>query len=202
MRAQLNEMASLYTAQQLIDGLKLVPNPEGGFFREVYRSGAPPMESQGKTDPRGQTCVATVRVGPDGPTGSESAEKRNTVTSIYYMLTPDSPTQFFVCCNSDIVHYWQSGGRVQYTLVHESGVVEKMTLGPKVLEGDVMQVAVPGMSFKAARLVEGCFALLGVAAAPGFDYVDHFEVNGDILKSRIGGDVDASLLELTKPKAL
>lgn len=194
-------MASLYTSQQLIDSLGLIPSPEGGFFVETYRAGAPPMESKGQTDPKGQTCIATVRVGAEGAIEGETTKKRNTVTSVYYMLTSDSPTQFFNCGNSDLVHYWQSGGRMEFTLVHESGSVEHMVLGPKVLEGDVLQVGVPGGTFKAARLVEGDFALLGCAAAPGFDYVDHFEVNADHLKSRLGHEADASLLDLVKGDA-
>jgi predicted cupin superfamily sugar epimerase len=38
------------TVEELVSLLHLIPHPEGGFFRETYRSGVPPMRSQGMTD--------------------------------------------------------------------------------------------------------------------------------------------------------
>jgi hypothetical protein len=67
--------------QQLVDKLGLIPHPEGGFFREVYRSGAEPMASKGETDPAGATLAATGRTPPE----------RNVMTSIYWLLNRESP---------------------------------------------------------------------------------------------------------------
>ena len=35
---------------ELVEQLQLIPHPEGGFFRETYRSGSVPMTSRGLTD--------------------------------------------------------------------------------------------------------------------------------------------------------
>jgi len=67
--------------QQLVDQLGLIPHPEGGFFREVYRSGAQPMASKGETDPAGATFATADRTPPE----------RNVMTSIYWLLNRESP---------------------------------------------------------------------------------------------------------------
>lgn len=156
------------------------------------------MESRGQTDERGVTCSALVRAGPDCNALSTTAV-RNKITSIYYMLTSDSPLQVFVCNESDIVHYWHSGGRLEYVVVHETGRVERQVLGPKVQEGDTLQVSVAGHAYKAARLIEGDYVLLGESVAPGFDYSDVSMVSADQLRARLGdtADIDAELLALT-----
>jgi hypothetical protein len=64
----------------LVDKLNLIPHPEGGFFREVYRSGSTPMASKGATDETG-TVMTTGRDPPP----------RNVMTSIYWLLNQDSP---------------------------------------------------------------------------------------------------------------
>lgn len=158
------------------------------------------MESKGETDVRGLTCSTKVRA---GAATAETNATRNTMTSIYYMLTESSPQQVFACNESNLVHYWHAGGRLEYIIVHESGKVDRAVLGPKVLHGDVLQLPVSGHAFKAARLIEGEYVLLGEAVAPGFDYVDMYMVSVDQLKSRLGEDADPELLALAQsgPKA-
>lgn len=190
-------MQHAYTTQQLIDGLGLVPHPEGGYFRETYRAGAPPMESRGQTDERGRTCTAHVRAGSSTPNKQVT---RNTMTSIYYMLTHSEPIQVFASNESDIVHYWHGGGRLEYIIVDESGSIKRQVLGPKILEGDVMQLPVDGHEYKAARLIEGEYVLLGETVAPGFDYADMIMVSVSQLKARLGDDCDPELLAFAQPQ--
>jgi predicted cupin superfamily sugar epimerase len=64
----------------LVAKLGLIPHPEGGFFRETYRSGSEPMKSMGGTDTSG-TLMDTDRV----------PKERNLMTSIYWLLNQDSP---------------------------------------------------------------------------------------------------------------
>lgn len=155
------------------------------------------MESRGQTDERGLTVTANVRAGSATP---DKTVTRNTMTSIYYMLTETNPTQVFVCNESDIVHYWHCGGRLECIVVHESGRVERRVLGPDVLDGDVMQLSLPAHAFKSARLIEGDYVLVGEAVAPGFDYVDMYMVSIDQIKARIGDDCDPELLALAQPE--
>jgi len=137
-----------------------VPHPEGGFFRETWRSGGVPMASKGQTDPAGR-CVTTGRTPPE----------RNELTSIFYM-TAQGGLQYWAKNASDHVHYWHGGGAYEYLVLHPGGRLERQVLGPRLDAGEVLQFAVPGGCWKAARVVRGAFCLLGEAVAPGFDFRD------------------------------
>ncbi|KAG8466886.1 hypothetical protein KFE25_008265 [Diacronema lutheri] len=145
-------------AASIAQKLGLIPHPEGGFFLETFRAGAPPMASRGQTDTTG-TLVATL---------AREGGQRNTLTSIYYMLTAESPKQWWANNISDHVHYWHGGGEVTYRVVGRDGVLSTHTLGPAC-----PQLVVRGGSFKCAQLAAGAkYTLLGEAVAPGFDFRD------------------------------
>lgn len=63
------------SAKEAAQLLGLLPHPEGGFFKETYRSGATPGGSKGLTD-EGGVLMETSR---------EPSPKRNVLTSIFYM---------------------------------------------------------------------------------------------------------------------
>ena len=134
--------------QTLIDSLSLVEHMEGGYFVETYRS----------TD-----TLPTEREG----------EVRDMCTSIFYMLTDDRPTGYFHKNLSDIVHYFHSGSSLTYYLIDEAGTLTTQVLGPNVHLGEKMQLIVPGNVWKATKLNDGEYGLLGEAVAPGFDFLDN-----------------------------
>lgn len=171
-------LGMLPSADELVEQLGLIPHDEGGFFLETYRAGAPPMESLGATDPRGATCTTVLSNG--------TTVTRNAITSIYYLLTEDSPSQVFVSLESEIVHYWHGGGRMEYIMVTEAGALERIVLGPRLTEGDVLQLGVDRFVYKAARLLEGDYVLVGEAVGPGFDYVDRAMVSLEQIAARLG----------------
>lgn len=173
----------------VIAALHLVPHPEGGFFRETYRSGAEPMASRGRTDPAG-ALVATDRTPPE----------RNEMTSIYYMLVRECPKQALACNLSAHMHYWHHGAALCYRLVHSGGCVETVVLGPDVAAGQVPQLFVPGGVFKCAELESGAeYGLLGESVAPGFDFRDFEFVTADMLRERLGSaEVARELLPFIK----
>ena len=128
---------SMFSAHEdketLIADLRLVPHPDGGYFREVYRGQAPGMESEGKTDERG-SIIPT----PDLPGG-----KRNTMTSIYWMVRDCAARailwkrQYFYTCQaikdlcwmlhkSDHVHYYQGGHPFEYISVASDGTIKTL----------------------------------------------------------------------------
>jgi predicted cupin superfamily sugar epimerase len=145
-------------AKQLAASLGLIPHPEGGYFLETYRSGAEPMHSRGQTDLSGSVVPAPAREG----------RARNKLTSIYYMLTKESPRQWWANNMSDHVHYWHGGGELIYRVISPDGTLATHTLGPAC-----PQLIVPGGSFKCAQLAPGApYCLLGEAVAPGFDFRD------------------------------
>ena len=133
--------------QALIDDLGLEPHVEGGYFRRTFQA-----------DHR--DSIAT----PHG--------ERYTLTSIYYLLTADSPTGHWHLNRSDILHFFHLGSPVTYYLIHPDGRLETAVLGANLAEGQVLQLAVPGGTWKASHLPAGDYGLISEAVAPGFEYED------------------------------
>lgn len=182
-----------YTQQQVVQSLGLIPHPEGGYFRETYRSGATPMVSRGQTDPEGTLIPAQSKL-----------QERNTMTSIMYLLGQDCPTQALACNHSPHVHYWHMGAPVANHLLHQDGTYERIVLGPDLLQGHQPQVIVAGGVYKGAQFVEGSgadYALLGEGVAPGFDSRDFAFVSEAELRRRAAGDETSvqALLPFVKP---
>ena len=177
--------------QVLIDKLGLVPHPEGGFFKETFRSGAEPMASKGKTDPAGSLTVE-----------AEHRPARNELTSIYYMLTNDAPKQWLAANKSPHVHYWHAGAAIQYRWLEDDGVLREVVLGPDVTAGQVMQLPAPGGCFKCAHMIasdEHDFALVGEAVSPGFDFRDFNFVSTVDIDNRMGGRDAGEVMETLAP---
>jgi uncharacterized protein len=162
----------------LIEKLGLIAHPEGGFFREIYRSGSVAMRSKGKTDFDGRLMKTS-----SSSSVADEDVRRNVMTSIYYLI---EDYQGLVCNQSDHVHYHHYGCTVLYHVVNPNdGEYEVRRLGTNVSKGDQPQVVVPGKWFKAATLEktrEHDFALLGEGVAPGFDFNDFEFVSKEKLK--------------------
>lgn len=174
------------TAQQLVEHLGLLAHPEGGYFRETFRSGAAPMASEGQTDLRGEVMPAYQERVP-----------RNLLTSIYWMPTADSPIGWLCCNRAAHVHYYHAGASLTYHLVSPEGELTVERLGPNVLAGEVLQLSVPGGYWKAAELQTGEYCLLGEGVAPGFDFEDFQFIGEEQLRARTS-DL-SSLCRFIKP---
>ncbi|MGK0498515.1 MAG: putative cupin superfamily sugar epimerase [Oceanicoccus sp.] len=132
--------------QQLIASLQLEPHMEGGYFRRSYVAERSVSHSNG--------------------------QHRPLLSSIYYMLTDDSPVGYFHSNQSDIMHYWHSGSSLRYFLINPHGEYSSVCLGPDLEHGQQLQLLVPGGYWKATRLEQGEYGLLSEAVSPGFDYAD------------------------------
>jgi predicted cupin superfamily sugar epimerase len=135
------------SAEHWIRTLHLHQHVEGGWYSETYRS----------TDE-----MATQRQG----------SSRNVMTSIYYMLTRERPTDYLHRNRSDIVHYFHAGSPITYLVVTPEGELHRHRLGLDGARGETPQLIVPAGHWKTARLEEGEYGLIGEAVAPGFDYRD------------------------------
>lgn len=134
---------------EMIKALGLEPHIEGGFFRRTYQS-------------HDQNMVQT----PGG--------QRHCMTSIFYLLTQDSPLGHFHLNQSDIVHYYHLGDPIQYMLMFPDGTLQTIVMGHDILAGQCLQLYVPGGIWKASRLMQGAagFGLISEAVSPGFDFAD------------------------------
>lgn len=137
------------TLNQLIVNLDLQPHIEGGYFKETYRP-------------------------PDGATVATDSGQRHILTCIYYLLTAEKPIGHFHRNQSPIVHFHHLGNPIDYFLIYPDGQLEHQVLGPKVEQGQKLQIVVAANVWKASRLQEGTteYGLIGEAVAPGFEYQD------------------------------
>jgi predicted cupin superfamily sugar epimerase len=120
---------------------------EGGYFRETFR----PTHRDKLDTPRGP---------------------RGTMTSIYYMLTDDSPVDHFHTKHSDGIQYHHFGAPLTYHLIHPDGRYEAVVLGPDLAAGQVPSLAVAGGVWKAAELPAGEYGLVSEVVAPGWEMED------------------------------
>lgn len=153
----------MITAEKLVKQLGLKPHPEGGYYRETYRSD----ETIGKG------------VLPERYTGN-----RRYATAIYYLLTRETFSAFHRIKTDEIYHFYL-GDPVELVQLLPDGSGCVVTLGKDIAGGGYVQTVVSRGTWHGARLVEGGkYALLGTTVSPGFEFAD-FEIGdrNDLIRS-------------------
>lgn len=129
---------------ELIAALDLKPHPEGGYYRETYRS----------SKVVGQPVRALS-------------------TAIYYLLVPDTFSELHRLTADEIFHFYL-GDTVEMLQLFEDGASKVVKLGQNLAAGEQLQVVLPaGVWFGSRLLAGGSFALMGTTVAPGFDFADY-----------------------------
>lgn len=138
-------------AQSIIQSLDLTAHPEGGYFRETYRSA--------------DTLAGSAL--PDRYKGSRSVS-----TSIYFLLPVDQHSAFHRLA-TDELWYYNLGSAVTVFMIHPDGSYEETTLGPDLSAGHVMQAVIPAGTWFGAKVSDASgFVLVSCSVAPGFDFED------------------------------
>lgn len=136
------------TREEVIRFFDLQPHPEGGFYRESYRSPAGPLDMGG------------------------GRASRPFSTCIYYLLAAGDQSRFHRLASDEIFHFYR-GDPVTWVLLNDSGEVEVKVLGCSLPEGQQVQLVVPAGTWFGGFLNEGGdYALMGTTVAPGFDFAD------------------------------
>ena len=130
-------------ASALIRLLDLTPHPEGGYYREVFRS------------PR------MVRA-------SDSAVERAAITTIYFLLVAGQHSRWHRIRSDEVWHYYEGDPLELIWLDAARTVPEHRRLGPATDERQPVEV-VPGGCWQAARPL-GEYTLVGCSVAPGFEF--------------------------------
>lgn len=150
-------------AQQYIRHLSLQPHPEGGYYREVYRSA-------------GTLSADCLPPGFDG--------KRHFCTSIYYLLE-EGDFSAFHRINSDELWHFYAGGTLVLHLLDENFGYQQLLLGDALLDQNQFQVVMPSGVWFAAEPAPGTgFTLAGCTVSPGFDFRDFQMAKGEALQLR------------------
>ena len=137
----------------LIQHLQLFPHPEGGYYREVYRS-----ENYFPNSNFGEF--------PDG---------RSYSTSIYFLLENRNFSAFHRIKSDEIWHFYE-GRPLEIISIDHEGNIENQILGQNPEQKQKFQHTVKAGNWFAAKLLEpDSYALVGCTVAPGFDFCD-FEI--------------------------
>lgn len=134
----------------LAERLDLQPHPEGGWFRETWRS--------------------PVTVSPAGYPGPRSAG-----TAIYYLLQPGEESRWHLVRSAE-VWLWHLGGPLVLRLGGDgelpAGDAVELRLGPDLAAGERPQAVVPAGVWQSAAPAAAEPVLISCVVAPGFDPAD------------------------------
>lgn len=138
-------------AETYIQALQLLPHPEGGYYRETYRS----------------TRLMDVTLAGSGP-----AVQRNLSTGIYFLLEQGNFSAFHRIRSDEMWHFY-AGQALEVLEISQAGELRCTRLGPDVARGEVFQHVVPAYTWFASRVAPGSiWSLVGCTVAPGFDFAD------------------------------
>jgi len=145
-------------AEYWIKKLQLKPHPEGGFFKEIYRSETKLSEKSLPTRYSGN---------------------RDAVTSIYYLLKGKEISKFHRLKSDEIWHYF-TGSPLTIHILTNTGTYQKVTLGPDIEKNMSFQCVIRHDQWFGATVDDpSFFTLVGCTVAPGFDFND-FELANKI----------------------
>jgi predicted cupin superfamily sugar epimerase len=133
--------------------LGLTPHPEGGYYRELYRSaGTIPGEAL--------------------PPGYGNTP-RSYATSIYFLLKNGGCSHYHRL-GSDELWYYHAGSTLRLSVIDPAtGILSERSLGFDVEAGEHLQCVIPaGCWFGAAVDEPESYALFSCCVARGFDFSD------------------------------
>jgi predicted cupin superfamily sugar epimerase len=140
--------------------LQLHPHPEGGAYRETYRSAL--------------TLKADAL--PPGFNGD-----RQVSTMIYFLLSHGEFSAFHRIRSDEAWHFY-AGSTLTIYEITVSGELHTHRLGSDLANGESFQHLIAAGSWFASRCeVPGSFTLVGCTVSPGFDFRDFEMASRDML---------------------
>ena len=137
--------------QRLINRFDLQEHPEGGYFKETYRS--------------------TGEI-PESVLGDDFEGTRNYCTGIYFLLASDTFSAFHRIQQDEMWHFYQ-GSPITIHIIQPNGDYSKHILGLNFEEGEVPQFTVPKKCWFAAEVTApNSYTFVGCTVSPGFDFKD------------------------------
>lgn len=133
--------------KKIIRQLELLPHPEGGFYKETWRS----SESIKRKD-------NSVR-----PTG----------TAIYFLIPEGVKTHWHKVKSAEMWHFY-SGDPLVLEIENKEDELEEIVMSANLSGGFVPQALVKPNQWQRAYST-GLYSLVGCTVSPGFDF-DDFEI--------------------------
>jgi uncharacterized protein len=139
------------TAPDLVRFYELQPHPEGGYYKETYRS---------------QEIISQNSL-PERFNG-----ERPFSTAIYFLLAGENFSAFHRISSDELWHFY-SGVALNVYVIDATGRLETIRLGNNIANGEVFQATVPaGCWFASEASDKTGFSFVGCTVAPGFDFSD------------------------------
>ena len=132
-------------AVELIRLLDLAPHPEGGYFREIFRS--------------------SLRVSP-----ADGRPARSALTTIFFLLVEGQFSRWHGVASDEVWHLYEGGPLELFVASRDVGDLRRLRLGPAGAT-DGPTHTIPAYCWQAARPL-GDFALAGCTVGPGFEFED------------------------------
>lgn len=138
-------------AKKIVEQLGLMPHPEGGNFKEVYRA---------------EEKIVKEFL-PERFSGD-----RNFSTSIYFMLAGNDKSLFHRIKSDEIWHFY-SGTALILHQIDTNGNYSRIKIGNEILSGETPQLVVAKGNWFAAEVEDkNSYSLVGCTVSPGFDFAD------------------------------
>jgi hypothetical protein len=139
------------SAEHYIQQLQLLPHPEGGYYKEVYRS-ALNLPAHGLPKEFGGT--------------------RQVCTSIYFMIEQGNFSAFHRIKSDETWHFYD-GDALEVIELKTDGTLKKTAVGRNLERNEQLQYTVMANTWFASRVkAGGNYSLVGCTVAPGFDFED------------------------------
>lgn len=132
-----------------VNHLDLLPHPEGGFFKEVYRSEA-------------TVSVVIMEAGMKGD--------RSLATGIYFLITAGNFSAFHRIKSDEMWHFYYGDPLIVHIIALD-GSYTKLSIGLDLEKGQIPQAVVPAGAWFASESL-GAYSLVGCTVSPGFDFKD------------------------------
>jgi hypothetical protein len=139
------------SVQELVEIFQMIPHPEGGYYRETYRSAETIQEE----------CLPLRFTG-----------ERIFSTAIYYLLEGSKFSAFHRIRSDELWHFY-AGSTLNIYVIYPNGEFEMISLGKKITYGEHFQAVVKAGCWFAAQPADPAgFAFVGCTVSPGFDFED------------------------------
>jgi predicted cupin superfamily sugar epimerase len=138
-------------AQYWIEKLQLEAHPEGGYFRQTYRS---------------EVLIGREAL-PAGFAGARAAS-----TAIYFLLEGGNFSAFHRLRSDEVWHFY-AGDPLVVHVIAPDGKYSSILLGRDLEAGHVLQAVVPAGCWFASHVADwNSFSVVGCTVAPGFEFED------------------------------
>jgi hypothetical protein len=138
-------------ARRWIDALQLHRHPEGGYFRETYRS---------------EETIAAASLPP------RFGGDRAFSTAIYFLLEGEDFSALHRIKQDEVWHFYD-GAALTIHVIDPAGNYSRILLGRNLEAGELPQAVVrAGCYFGASVSDSRSYSLVGCTVAPGFEFAD------------------------------